>query len=452
MKKTLLSLAVCASLAFGMGDKAANEITQADVDIQNALSDASVGQEPIDNMQEFFDQFENKHQITFGETKDGRTFYYGYADVSYNPKDPNFAKALFVAYNKAVLNLQTEFIKDAFGRTTTERLRQIEEDNSSNAREFEELPKGGALSQIWGKTKQWTGAKLDKALNDMGIQTQGLTEERKKELFLDNFLSKSMTQAFGDMSGLVPVETTLVQTENDNYRIGVIAVVSNKTREIARAIREKRAPNVTSAKGKSLEEFLPKNSKGFLNEYGIRLVYDETGAPMIISYGTWGYIPKVNSKATDRLETLSQDKAAAMADAAIVEFVNTSLNYANTEISGEIIKESIKETKDINTDNVELSEQELTSIIDKTSTKIIARASGDLRGIRPVKRWKATDENGVKYVGVVKVYSYANYLNTTEAINNSKNKANATTTSTTANKPEVAIKRKSASVNTVDDF
>ena len=33
MKKTLLSIAVCASLAFGMGDKAVNEITQADVDI-----------------------------------------------------------------------------------------------------------------------------------------------------------------------------------------------------------------------------------------------------------------------------------------------------------------------------------------------------------------------------------------------------------------------------------
>ena len=60
MKKTLLSIAVCASLAFGMGDKAVNEITQADVDIQNKISDASMQDITPKSVEDFFDEFNQK--------------------------------------------------------------------------------------------------------------------------------------------------------------------------------------------------------------------------------------------------------------------------------------------------------------------------------------------------------------------------------------------------------
>ncbi len=81
-----------------------------------------------------------------------------------------------------MLNLQTEFIKDAFGRIAVSKIQNYESDGSSNAKEFEELSKGGVLSQIFDKLTQLTGAKLDKALKDLGINVEGLTEERKKTL------------------------------------------------------------------------------------------------------------------------------------------------------------------------------------------------------------------------------------------------------------------------------
>lgn len=72
MKKTLLSLAVCVSLAFGMGDKT-NEITQADVDIQNKLSDASTQDITPKSVEDFFDEFKDEFEIEYGITKDGKT-------------------------------------------------------------------------------------------------------------------------------------------------------------------------------------------------------------------------------------------------------------------------------------------------------------------------------------------------------------------------------------------
>ncbi|MCI7362514.1 MAG: hypothetical protein MSH30_04200, partial [Campylobacter sp.] len=87
MKKTLLSLAVCASLAFGMGDKTVNEITQADVDIQNKLSDASTQDITPKSVEDFFDEFKDEFEIEYGITKDGKTFYTGVSDVTLSPTD-----------------------------------------------------------------------------------------------------------------------------------------------------------------------------------------------------------------------------------------------------------------------------------------------------------------------------------------------------------------------------
>ena len=60
-------MAVCAALAFGMGDKA-NEITQADVDIQNKLSDASTQDITPKSVEDFFDEFKDEFAKARTET------------------------------------------------------------------------------------------------------------------------------------------------------------------------------------------------------------------------------------------------------------------------------------------------------------------------------------------------------------------------------------------------
>ncbi|EOZ1984436.1 TPA: hypothetical protein R6P62_001390 [Campylobacter jejuni] len=386
---------VMASLLYAQGSQPV-EITQQDINIQNEMSDASTKDITPKSIEDFFEEFADNFGIEYGITKDGKTFYTGKGTVAVNDTDPQFAQALQNAYQKAMLNLQSEFIRDAFGRIATSRIQNYEADNSTNAKEFDELPKGDKVDQILNKLTQLAGAQLDKALKDLGIDTNSLSEDRKKTLLKQEFLNKTMTNAIGSMSGLVPVQTIVTQRRGE-YDIGVIAVISNKTRQLAKDMALARQSAI-KGKGKAISEYLPKDTKGFLNEYGIRLVYDENGAPIILSYGNWGYVADPsNAKKTNILEDRAKETA-------------------------------------------------LTIIIDKVNSKIKASASGKIRGIRTLKKWSYTSENGIEHVGAVRFYSYENLANTNEALNS---KSNATKNEA---KKSSSIQRSSNVVNSMDDF
>lgn len=445
MKKIIFASALLCGLLYAQGTPAV-EITQEDIAIQNKISDANQKIESK-SVEDFFEEFADNYGIEYGQTENGKTFYSGYGDVTKKEGSQDFSRALSIGYQRAIANIQAEFIKDAFGRIANEKIITYLQDSSSNAREFEELPKGGVISQIFDKVKQLAGAKLDKALSDLGVNVEGLTEERKKEIFRDEFISESLTQAYGNMSGLVSVQTIVTQTSNGNYRIGVIAVMSDKTRAIAQDMARNRMPSIKGKGGKPIKEYLPKEDKDYLNEYGIRLVYDENGTPVILSYGTWGFSKdaSTDSRILDRLESRAKETASTNADTAIMEFVNTEITYSNKQTIGDLIQTTLKETR--TADNVSLSEQSLDEIIDKSSSQIKIKSSGKLRGIRTLKRWTYEDENGVVFVGAVRAYSYANYLNTTQAIT-----PKDSSTTSTSQKSTTKVQRSSNMVNDLDDF
>lgn len=135
------------------------EITQEDIKIQNEMSDASSKDITPKSLDDFFEEFADNFGIKYGITKDGKTFYTGRSVVVLSDSDPQFAQALQNAYQKAMLNLQSDFIEDAFGRMAVSKIQNYEADNSTNAKEFEELSKGSVVGQIFDKLVQLSGAK-----------------------------------------------------------------------------------------------------------------------------------------------------------------------------------------------------------------------------------------------------------------------------------------------------
>ncbi len=430
--------------------KAATEITQADINEQNELSDASEqGAEQNKTVDEFFSEFKDDMGIEFGETEKGRTFFAGKADVLVKESDPDFAKALQNAYSRAMLNLQSSFIKEAFGRIVTSKISSSSGDDSTNAKEFEELPKGGTFSQIVDKISNLAGAKLDALLEEYGIKPEGLVEERKKILLQENMLNKEITRAFGQMKGLIAVQTHLAKNKHDQYQVGVIAVMSDKTRQVATDMAHSRKSLIKGANGKKVAEFLPKDKADFINEFGTRLVYDENGEPMIISYGNWGYRAEAgNARKTSRLEEIAKKQAESIADAAIIEFVNINVSLVNENITGEQYQEITKQTTNLLSGDVNQADETIANIISKFSSTIKANSSGKLRGIRTAKTWDYTAENGVEHVGVVRYYSFKNYQNTTDAVKGSS----AKTQSASSEAQSKTVNRTSKRVNSVDDF
>ena len=447
MKKIIFSSLFVAGLLWAQGSQPV-EVSQQDINLQNEISDASNQDITPKSTEDFFNEFKEKFQIEYGQTTNGKTFYTGSANVLVPDTDPQFSKALQLAYQKALMDLQKEFIKDAFGRIATEKISNYEADNSTNAREFEDLPKGGTMEQIFNKITQLAGAKLDKALGDLGVNVEGLNEERKKTLFKEEFMIKNMTNAFGKMSGLVPVQTVITQKRGE-YKVGIIAVMSDKTRQIAQDMSLGRKSLITG-KGKEIKEYLPKETKGYLNEYGIRLIYDENGAPVILSYGNWGFTPVANNnRMTNRLEDDAKKNAATQADAAIMEFININISLKDERTTGEQYEEIIKQSINLKENSTQEQEQTIANIIDKVSTKVKATTSGKIRGIRTLKTWDYTGENGVEYVGAVRFYSYDNLANTNEALNP---KASSANTKTSGGAKPANVQRQSNVVNDIDDF
>ncbi len=421
-------------------------VVQSDIEEQNALSDSSTKDITPKSLNDFFDEFADQHDINYGEDNNGKVFFSGRATVALAATDPSFAKALNLAFDNAMLNMQAEFVRNAFGRQSSELKQTLFSDDSTNAREFEKLPAEGRFAQLLDKAVKLTGAKLDSALQEMGVEAAGLTEERKKVLFADALVQKISESAFGSMQGLVPVQTSMTQVSADHYEVGVIAVMSGKTRQVASDMRQKRASLITG-KGRQVKDVLPEKNEGYISEHGIRLIYNESGAPVIISYGQWSYQPDSDPYMNNRKKEVATDQATSRADAAVSAFINTAIQFKRSSESSAQIERSITET--VNGNDTSLSEKTAKDIIDITNKEITSRSDMNLRGLRTVKRWDAKDDNGVVYVGVVRMYSHANVENTNQMVaplSSQGSKAQSTP------KSSQSVTRKSRVVNDMDDF
>lgn len=65
-----------------------------------------------------------------------------------------------------------------------------------------------------------------------------------------------------------------------------------------------------------------------------------------------------------------------MADAAIIEFINTNLSLKDERTTGDTYEEIIKQSINANDSSTQEQTQNITNIIDKVNSKIKASASG----------------------------------------------------------------------------
>ncbi len=273
-----------------------------------------------------------------------------------------------------------------------------------------------------------------------------MTEERKKDLALNSIVQQISETAFGTMQGLVPVQTGMTELGDGYYEVGVIAVMSPKTKQIANDMRQKRASLITG-KGRQLNDVLPESDEDYISEHGIRLVYNENGAPVIISYGQWSYDAGKNPAATSRNKNIAIKQATSRADAAVSAFINTSLQMKMNTKVGEILKTTITETT--RGSDVALEEKDSNDIIDIISEDITTRSSTTLRGLGTLNTWSAKDANGVAYAGAVRYYSYDNVENANRMIAPASSQG---AKAQSAPKSSQSVTRKSRVVNDMDDF
>jgi hypothetical protein len=407
-----------------------------------------------DQIDQQIQQYAQENNFNYGfDEKTSKYFIYSIQPVIQKPTDPDFIKSLITAYEKAYFNAQKNYIMDIFGKMLSQKESSLYADNSTNAKSFNN-PKTKSdtilnkINRVVDKTLTLTEKKLDKELETYGIDNEefkNLTPSKKKTLYKNKYISKTIKQAFGSVVGFVPLKSFIGNDKKGQFVVGVVAMKSPKTAQVAKDISLKRK-SLINGKGKPLSQIIPKDTKYLLNEIGLRLVFDQTNQPALISYGQWGFNSKglssyMKIQAKENAKSIAKD----IADAMISDFINGNLITSSTKEHGEIIENIIQKNS---TPDDMIIEKTVKNIIEKINEKSKLKSSMNLAGISTLKRWSTINKYGHYVSGVIRVWTY-NGLDTADAIINNKplskkdSQKNINTTQSI---------QKSIDYNTINDF
>ena len=198
-----------------------------------------------------------------------------------------------------------------------------------------------------------------------------------------------------------------------------------------------------------LKDLLPNSDKAFVNEFGVRLVYETNGKPALLSYGVGSYVPDKSDNYLNGLnKKAAYDSASSFANAQLAEMVNGRMSLRSQQKIGDEITKFVK--REVKAGALPM-DQVAKNVINIQQRTVKASASINLQGVSDLKRWNWTSPEGVKFVGVVKKWSY-DTLNTVR--NFDKPVTSSNSNATTVKKPsgDTGYNVQSKSINKLDDF
>lgn len=400
---------------------AATSITQLDISTQNKMS-ASSKLISSDDLDDWADDFREKFGFADNNiSPDGKFFVYATSPIAVNKTDIQYGNALVSAFDETMTKIQRQYVMTLFGKNITDKVRSFYSDESTNASEIQLPPAGSPnffdkLFTVLGKKLDLKEKQLDEELIKAGVDPESLKkipQTKKKDIFRNSLIKTNLEKASGSMAGLVVVKTAIANSKNGQSYIGVIAISSPKTKQIAKDISLSRESFIIG-KGQDITNLIPTKKADFINNFGTRLVYDENGKPNIISYGISSYAPDKNTYINENLKQRAKKSAKMNADGQIAELVNGYMSVRSKDKSGFVNKRFAEREMVPNSDTLI---KEVNNIVQVFDEKIKSSAKVKLQGISTLKNWRFTDKHGHKFVGVVRVWSYDNLM----AVDNLKN-------------------------------
>lgn len=428
-------------------------ISQDDVNELNTMSDPKSVPTASDTMEDWFDSVLGKFGInSFGENN-GKFILSASQSVSLKPTDPQYGDALVNAFDKAMMKLQEKYLMIRFGRTLTTEIKSFYSDRSTNANNIALPPVDnpnyvGKLLAILDKSLDVTNKKLDQKLIELGANPKELaklTPTKKKDIFRDKFLQNTIRQASGSISGLFPIQTNVITDKSGRTVIGIVAIASPKTIQIARDISLHRK-SIIRGKGRNIASLLPATNEEYIGTLGVRLTYDKDGSPAIISYGIASYRPDTgDGYMNDELKSEAKAAAVSNADAQIAMIINGRMNAKNQRKRGEEIRKYVEREMKPGSDSIEKT---IKNVIKITQKEAKSSANAKLQGISTVKKWRYTAKSGQKFVGAVRVWKYS----TLHAVNSFNKPFTPKKRSSKKGQSFQTFHQSSKPVNSMDDF
>ena len=368
-----------------------------------ANKDITVVVNAKDQLDDAFAEYAEKRGFTYGEkTAKGSIYYKGSSPVDQNVESGTFIKSRSFAYERAYVNALSAYVLDFFGRETATTFMETFGDQSTNA---EEPPKM-TPADLFEKIKLLADAKLNKALSDAGVDPsryEGAPIVEKRKLMQDTIVKRVVNKAIHTSSGCLPVKTFESRGTDGRYYIGVVVRVGADCTALANSFRLKQRPALCREGGLTVNEALPETPEEMVQTFGVRLYFDETGTPSLLSFGQFGssYLGK-SSRMAERAEVQAQKQARALADSALTMFINS---FADVTDESDL-SEDISDTRVFTADGG-VSAEEVSNIIDIYRSKIKQTGSDTLKGRTTVYDRFVTHPSGQRVAVCVRRWSFA---------------------------------------------
>ena len=330
---------------------------------------------------------------------------WGEAGIQAKPDDVKFGQSRILAYETALMDAKGNFVRFQQRVTTTETLRRLFQD-SGDITEEEAAKEVSRLKVIWEKILALAEAKLDKKLEEAGVdpaQFKGKSLESKRKLLQDSVSRTIKVRALASVAGV-----RVLATFEDLNTVGVLIVYSDNQREMAKSILTGRTvarSNPTQQREdilKQIEAACPNGVKDLADILGVRVMTDEHGDRVLVSFGQWSPAVTQADSRFRRDTTVKAGRAQALnlADGALTDFINSSLVLESDS--------SIWQNAELNRILTPKSSEEVESLTVGETLRSVLRQHGKatLQGVTTLKEWTGNHpESGHLLVGHVLMWS-----------------------------------------------
>lgn len=315
-----------------------------------------------------------------GETR----YVSGIAELSFDPTDSNYGDSLQLKYIEAVANAQASFITSVNQEIQDKMVSKVESNQGTDSHDIAtEKPTEGTQAATQAKIDALDEAEVDKKLREKGLDPDDYQspKEKRKVLGQATLTTETMTKAFGDLAGLIPVKTFFEQKYGKGA-IGVVLMYSPKIRTLFEAIKRGETPMIVGKGGKSPRDlFVGKSGYDLFPEFGIRLGFDENNKPYILSYGQGTYTgPQIPGQSG---ANIAYQQADLMAKRSIAQAMAGTMNTSTTlRMAQDAAVELVKNER-----SGKISQKTTNELSKQLRVNMGTSAKTNIKGLTQVKRW-----------------------------------------------------------------
>jgi hypothetical protein len=313
-----------------------------------------------------------------------------------------------LAYEDALLQAEADYVKQQGLHIVDDTMQRLFKAAGEEPPPFDAGRVPGQEAELIRKIVAVANGRLDGELKNLNIDPKDYNSVPPPQRYvqLQNSLKRStLRTAAAELVGLVPVQTFEGHDGKGNYTIGVVAVISQGMKDLAREVLTAHgeiAPDPSRAQDLTA---LYADPRQLIRDFGVRRVYDSAGLPVVVSFAqSASSYSGTDSAVAEEYRRAARANAEATADGNIAQFLKGSMNFTSNDGT---VRELERAAERLPDSYVQQDAATKTATADMLTT-LRTHADVTITGEQTLHTWSAKHpDNGQRIIGVIRMWSAA---------------------------------------------